>query len=135
MRKQSQQVEQGDVIGNWTVVSEQPARNTSTGKLEWEIECVEAHRMKAEHSALSYGVVPQQCGQCVQQEINQRIAAKAEEKRVIKSAAAEISAAQRERIVAQREQQISGIADPNKPFGYIRAIQITQQQEGEVNAV
>jgi len=78
--KQAQQVEYGLQVNGWTVTSEIPTRGAKG--LMWTISCTNNHEVQVEHSRLSYGVVPIQCAECIQQAASQRANEKAEERRL-----------------------------------------------------
>jgi hypothetical protein len=127
MKKDSStQPVQGDVVGQWRVVSSAPVR-TAKG-LMWTISCPLNHEVQAEHSALAYAVVPQQCAECVEAERIQRGQERAAEKRLIADAAKEY----REKMRAEKAKAVAiagfGISDVASSA---RAIKIPAQVVGE----
>jgi hypothetical protein len=103
---QSREIFKDDIIGNWTVVSEQPKR--VNGKLLWTISCPSNHEVQAEHSSLSFGVAPSICTECARQAASQRAQERIEEKRLAKEIAKELALAALEQLhsapVAQQEE-------------------------------
>lgn len=103
-RDKSRQVMQGEIIGAFEIIAEAPVR-TAHG-LQWQVRCTAnaTHIRMMDHSTLAYGATPN-CDQCREDERARKIAAKNEERRIIREAAAEMLAAQQATRLAQQEQQ------------------------------
>lgn len=79
--KQSQEIFEGTVVGNWTVINETPTRGAKG--LMWTCACTQDHHIQIAHHDLQFSVVPTQCAECVEAESAARAAIKVEERRLV----------------------------------------------------
>jgi hypothetical protein len=120
-RDKSRQVMQAEIIGAFEIVTEAPVR-TAHG-LQWRVRCTAdaTHIRMMDHSTLAYGATPD-CDQCREDERARKIAAKAEERRIVREAAVEMLAQSRDQRLAQQAQ-----SEPDP-------VVAQQQEKGVVNA-